>query len=195
MKKLFILFVLSIVEISCIAQTRKWEHSLVAGIGVAFDKETAKSSVNDTRSALAIKAGYGLSYYLNQHVAMHTRLTYRHVGTYGLMVGYLDVPVGLRYYLDADSSPWSFGIGPVLSYCIRNDKYDLDNTSYDALVGKDIFKTFGLGLQPSITYRGGRHFELSLEGYIGLNNVKKDYEQTTRREYFHSFMATIGYVF
>ena len=40
MKKLFILFVLSIVEISCIAQTRKWEHSLVAGIDVLTKCQT-----------------------------------------------------------------------------------------------------------------------------------------------------------
>lgn len=194
MRKIFILFVLSMVEINCVAQARKWEHSLATGIGMAFDKET-RSNVSDTRFAFAIKAGYGLSYYLNQHVAMHTGLAYRHVSTYGLIVGYLDMPVELRYHLNADNSPCSFGIGPVLSYCIHNDKYDLDKTSFDVLDGKDMFKTFNLGLQPSITYRGGRHLQISLEGYIELSNVKKEYEQMAGRGYIHSITAIIRYVF
>ena len=195
MKKFVLLFMVSLLVVSGSAQERKWEHSVNVGIGLALDNVEILTST--TQSLFALCAGYGLNYYLKENWSLHTGLTFRRSSGYGLQVGYLDIPLALQYHITADNSPWTFGVGPVFSLCAMNDEYDADHYVADGVdvVGQKMFKDFSLGLRPSIGYRLNRHWQIGVEGYIGLTNIYKEYGHSAGSEHLHCVVATVGYVF
>jgi hypothetical protein len=198
MKKIIISALLLMAAVSGFSQDRKWEHNIYVAGGLLIDREWGE---NDT--GVSMKLGYGLNYYFSEHWSMMPGIDIRRDAENFLSSDkdgadsddfvFLDVPVLAQYHVDR----WTFGLGPVFSFCVSNDTYYVDHDPNSELNGKDKIKNFYLGLQPSVKYRIGKHFLVGIDGQIGLHDVRKSYgfETQTTNKYLHNIVATIGVVF
>ena len=180
------------------SQDRKWEHNIYVAGGLLIDREWGESE-----TGVSMKLGYGLNYYFSEHWSLMPGIDIRQDaenffssakdGADSDDFVFLDVPVLAQYHVDR----WTFGLGPVFSFCVSNDTYYVDHDPNSELNGKDKIKNFYLGLQPSIKYQIGRHFRIGIDGQIGLHDVRKSYgfETQTTNKYLHNIVATIGVVF
>lgn len=197
MRKIVIALLL-MAAVSGFSQDRKWEHNIYVAGGLLIDREWGESE-----TGVSMKLGYGLNYYFSEHWSMMPGIDIRQDaenffssakdGADSDDFVFLDVPVLAQYHVDR----WTFGLGPVFSFCVSNDTYYVDHDPTSKLNGKDKIKKFYLGLQPSIKYQIGRHFRIGIDGQIGLHDVRKSYgfETQTTNKYLHNIVATIGVVF
>ncbi len=188
---------LLIVAVNGYSQDKKWEHNIYVAGGLLIDREW-----KNNETGVSMKLGYGLNYYFSEHWSLMPGIDIRRdtehlfssesYGEDSDDFSFLDIPVIAQYHLDR----WTFGLGPVFSFCIANDQYHLDNPTSE-LNGKNKIKDFYLGLQPSIKYQIGRHFLVGIDGQIGLQNVRKSYgvKGHITNKYLHNIVATIGVVF
>ena len=67
----------------------------------------------------------------------------------------------------------------------------------DPLNNKEKFKRFDVGLQPSVTFLHGKHFQWGFEGCIGLLNAMRQYPEYNRRGsiHLHYLAVTCGWHF
>jgi hypothetical protein len=198
MKKIIISALLLLVAVTGYSQDRKWEHNIYVAGGLLIDREWGESE-----TGVSMKLGYGLNYYFSEHWSMMPGIDIRQDaenffssakdGADSDDFVFLDVPVLAQYHVDR----WTFGLGPVFSFCVSNDTYYVDHDPNSKLNGKDKIKKFYLGLQPSVKYRIGKHFLVGIDGQIGLHDVRKSYgfETQTTNKYLHNIVATIGVVF
>ena len=198
MKKIIISALLLLVAVTGYSQDRKWEHNIYVAGGLLIDREWGESE-----TGVSMKLGYGLNYYFSEHWSMMPGIDIRQDaenffssakdGADSDDFVFLDVPVLAQYHVDR----WTFGLGPVFSFCVSNDTYYVDHDPNSKLNGKDKIKKFYLGLQPSIKYQIGRHFRIGIDGQIGLHDVRKSYgfETQTTNKYLHNIVATVGVVF
>ena len=198
MKKIIISALLLMAAVSGFSQDRKWEHNIYVAGGLLIDREWGESE-----TGVSMKLGYGLNYYFSEHWSMMPGIDIRRDAENFLSSDkdgadsddfvFLDVPVLAQYHVDR----WTFGLGPVFSFCVSNDTYYVDHDPNSELNGKNKIKDFYLGLQPSIKYQIGRHFRIGIDGQIGLHDVRKSYgfETQTTNKYLHNIVATIGVVF
>ena len=198
MKKIIISALLLMAAVSGFSQDRKWEHSIYVAGGLLIDREWGESE-----TGVSMKLGYGLNYYFSEHWSLMPGIDIRQDaenffssakdGADSDDFVFLDVPVLAQYHVDR----WTFGLGPVFSFCVSNDTYYVDHDPNSELNGKNKIKDFYLGLQPSIKYRIGKHFLVGIDGQIGLHDVRKSYgfETQTTNKYLHNIVATIGVVF
>lgn len=180
------------------SQDRKWEHNIYVAGGLLIDREWGESE-----TGVSMKLGYGLNYYFSEHWSLMPGIDIRRDaenffssakdGADSDDFVFLDVPVLAQYHVDR----WTFGLGPVFSFCVLNDTYYVDHDPNSELNGKNKIKDFYLGLQPSVKYRIGKHFLVGIDGQIGLHDVRKSYgfETQTTNKYLHNIVATIGVVF
>lgn len=89
------------------------------------------------------------------------------------------------------------GLGPALSYMVSPDTYYIDADPTDPLNNKEKFKRFDLGLQPSVTFLHGKHFQWGFEGSIGLLNAMRQYPEYDRQGsiHLHYLAVTCGWHF
>ena len=186
MRKTILLVVLLGCVINAAAQEKKWEHSVYAGTGVFVANEDHSVS-----KPFGLEAGYGLSYYVAENWALNSGVGIQQLATYGTLLTYLDIPITLQYHTIGDNNHWVFGLGPVISFCISNDEYNMDNTLDDDLVGLKRFKSYNFGLQPSIAYNLSNHWRIGVDGKIGLMNVQAIKGST----HLHSIMVSMSYLF
>ena len=198
MKKIIISALLLMAAVSGFSQDRKWEHNIYVAGGLLIDREWGESE-----TGVSMKLGYGLNYYFSEHWSLMPGIDIRQDaenffssakdGADSDDFVFLDVPVLAQYHVDR----WTFGLGPVFSFCVSNDTYYVDHDPNSELNGKNKIKDFYLGLQPSIKYQIGRHFLVGIDGQIGLHDVRKSYgfETQTTNKYLHNIVATIGVVF
>lgn len=180
------------------SQNQKWEHNIYVAGGLLIDREWGESE-----TGVSMKLGYGLNYYFSEHWSLMPGIDIRRDaenffssakdGADSDDFVFLDVPVLAQYHVDR----WTFGLGPVFSFCVSNDTYYVDHDPNSELNGKNKIKDFYLGLQPSVKYRIGKHFLVGIDGQIGLHDVRKSYgvEAHTTNKYLHNIVATIGVVF
>ena len=198
MKKIIISALLLMAAVNGYSQDRKWEHNIYVAGGLLIDREWGESE-----TGVSMKLGYGLNYYFSEHWSMMPGIDIRQdaenffssakEGADSDDFVFLDIPVLAQYHVDR----WTFGLGPVFSFCVSNDTYYVDHDPTSKLNGKDKIKNFYLGLQPSIKYQIGRHFRIGIDGQIGLHDVRKSYgfETQTTNKYLHNIVATVGVVF
>jgi hypothetical protein len=198
MKKIIISALLLMAAVNGYSQDRKWEHNIYVAGGLLIDREWGESE-----TGVSMKLGYGLNYYFSEHWSMMPGIDIRQDaenffssakdGADSDDFVFLDVPVLAQYHVDR----WTFGLGPVFSFCVSNDTYYVDHDPNSELNGKNKIKDFYLGLQPSVKYRIGKHFLVGIDGQIGLHDVRKSYgfETQTTNKYLHNIVATIGVVF
>lgn len=180
------------------SQNQKWEHNIYVAGGLLIDREWGESE-----TGVSMKLGYGLNYYFSEHWSLMPGIDIRRDaenffssakdGADSDDFVFLDVPVLAQYHVDR----WTFGLGPVFSFCVSNDTYYVDHDPNSELNGKNKIKDFYLGLQPSVKYRIGKHFLVGIDGQIGLHDVRKSYgfETQTTNKYLHNIVATVGVVF
>lgn len=180
------------------SQNQKWEHNIYVAGGLLIDREWGESE-----TGVSMKLGYGLNYYFSEHWSLMPGIDIRRDaenffssakdGADSDDFVFLDIPVLAQYHVDR----WTFGLGPVFSFCVSNDTYYVDHDPNSELNGKNKIKDFYLGLQPSVKYRIGKHFRIGIDGQIGLHDVRKSYgfETQTTNKYLHNIVATIGVVF
>lgn len=198
MKQIILSTLLLLVAVNGYSQDRKWEHNIYVAGGLLIDREWGESE-----TGVSMKLGYGLNYYFSEHWSLMPGIDIRRDaenffssakdGADSDDFVFLDVPVLAQYHVDR----WTFGLGPVFSFCVSNDTYYVDHDPNSELNGKNKIKDFYLGLQPSVKYRIGKHFLVGIDGQIGLHDVRKSYgfETQTTNKYLHNIVATIGVVF
>ena len=108
-----------------------------------------------------------------------------------------DIFVTARYHFDSDGTRMVVGLGPALSFMTSADTYYVDADPSDPLDGKEKFKRYDLGLQPSITFLRGKHFQWGFEGSIGLLNAMRQYPEYNRTGsvHLHYLAVTCGWHF
>lgn len=196
--RIIVFALLLMAAVSGFSQDRKWEHNIYVAGGLLIDREWGESE-----TGVSMKLGYGLNYYFSEHWSLMPGIDIRQDaenffssakdGADSDDFVFLDIPVLAQYHVDR----WTFGLGPVFSFCVSNDTYYVDHDPNSELNGKNKIKDFYLGLQPSIKYQIGRHFRIGIDGQIGLHDVRKSYgfETQTTNKYLHNIVATIGVVF
>ena len=108
-----------------------------------------------------------------------------------------DVFVVGRYHFVSDGTRIVVGLGPALSYMVSPDTYYIDADPMDPLNNKEKFKRFDVGLQPSVTFLHGKHFQWGFEGSIGLLNAMRQYAEYNRQGsiHLHYLAVTCGWHF
>ena len=108
-----------------------------------------------------------------------------------------DIFVTARYHFDSDGTRMVVGLGPALSFMTSADTYYVDADPSDPLNGKEKFKRYDIGLQPSISFLRGKHFQWGFEGSIGLLNAMRQYPEYNRTGsvHLHYLAVTCGWHF
>ena len=108
-----------------------------------------------------------------------------------------DVFVVGRYHFVSDGTRIVVGLGPALSYMVSPDTYYIDADPSDPLNNKEKFERFDLGLQPSVMFLHGKHFQWGFEGSIGLLNAMRQYPEYNRQGsiHLHYLAVTCGWHF
>lgn len=91
-----------------------------------------------------------------------------------------DFFVVARYHTVAEGARIVLGLGPALSCMVQPDTYYVDADPSDPLDGKEKFHRFDIGIQPSLTFLVGKHFQWGVEANFGLLNVMKQYPEYDR---------------
>ena len=81
----------------------------------------------------------------------------------------------LRYHIPVDEDQIIIGLGPDVSFLSKQGYY-IDADPTDPRNGQQKFYRFDYGIQPSITFRTGKHWQWGLEANIGLRNMRIPYE-------------------
>ncbi|MCR5759302.1 MAG: hypothetical protein K6G39_02995 [Bacteroidales bacterium] len=108
-----------------------------------------------------------------------------------------DAFIVCRYHFETDGTRMVVGLGPALSYMVLKDTYYVDADPNDPRNGKEKFNRFDLGLQPSVTFLRGKHFQWGFEGSIGLLNAMRQYPEYNRTGsiHLHYLAVTCGWHF
>ena len=183
-----------VVSLGVHAQVKKWEHNVYVGAGLMIDDHGYR-----TKKGLAFNAGYGLNYYFNEQWSLMPGVAVRQVSENGFadsadgadddVFTFLDVPVVAQYHVGTGKGAWTLGLGPVFSFCVGNDTYYMDAAPGAKLNDLDKCKTFSFGLQPSVSYRLGKHFGIGLDGYISLSNMKNNHGLLSGSKHIHCIVA------
>jgi hypothetical protein len=200
MRKINIIILFLITVFSASAQEKRWENHFFLGQGGIVDFKDGSS-----KGGMSFVAGYGLSYRLSHQWSVMPGVTMRLVGEtlpaenfdgydYDVL-SFLDVPFLVRYHTGIGKRSWVFGIGPVLSYCVKNETYYVDGDPRSPLNDLLKCKDFSLGLQPTISYQFARHFSVGLDSYICLTNLRRQYDIVDGRLFIHSFTVRMAFNF
>ena len=112
--------------------------------------------------------------------------------------------VGLRaqlsqidHFMAVGNDPDGMSLADVFVTARYHDTYYVDADPSDPLDGKEKFKRYDLGLQPSITFLRGKHFQWGFEGSIGLLNAMRQYPEYKRTGsvHMHYLAVTCGWHF
>lgn len=80
-----------------------------------------------------------------------------------------DFFVAARYHLESSRRRIVFGLGPAFSYILSPVRYRDSNFT------REKFRRFDIGIQPSVTFLHGEHFQWGLEASIGLKDLRLRY--------------------
>lgn len=81
----------------------------------------------------------------------------------------------LRYHIPVGEDQIIIGLGPDVSYMSKGTYY-IDADPADPRNKLQKFYRFDYGIQPSVTFRTGRHWQWGLEANFGLRNMRVPYE-------------------
>lgn len=203
MKKVIVIATLLVLSFSLVfAQNSKaWkrlENNVMLSAGLFGE---SGSHAQNVFPGLALRLSDGLDIRLDEHWSVMPGAGIRaqvgeinHIGWVGgdpESMAQADVFVAARYHFIANSSSIVVGLGPALSYMVVPDSYYIDADPTDPLNGKEKFKRFDLGLQPSVTFRHGKHFQWGLEASVGLLNAMKQYPEYRRTGSIHLHYLTL----
>lgn len=199
MKKILLILC---VLVSLSAKAQKLEHNIQVGAGKFYESVDGESY-----NGVVLKVGYGLNYYFSDQFSVMPGVAYREVdegifrasldgGNYEHFK-FIDVPVIAQYHVGSGKNSWTFGLGPVFSFCVGNDTYYINADPKDPRNGLEKAKSFSFGLQPSIGYQFANHWKVGLEANFNLNDMQKKYENLGIKgsRHIHHFAATVSFLF
>lgn len=177
---------------------KRLESNLMLGGGLFLE-----SGSNADDPGITLRVSYGLDCRFNDRwsfmpgAGLRAQVgDIRHLGWIGGdfdSMSQVDFFLTLRYHLPSDhGSRMVLGLGPALSYMIAKDTYYIDADPNDPLNGKEKFKHYDLGLQPSLTILRGKHFQWGFEANIGLLNALRPYPEYHRTGSIHLHYLTVS---
>ena len=193
------IFLLSLASIRA-QEVKKVESNLMFNSGTFFETGSYGgnfnwgvlfSSTNSFRPLYLLYGGHvtRLSYGLDIRMSDHWSLmpgvgarvqTASLLGMFGVggdfdIMAAADAFCVLRYHIPIGEDQIIIGLGPDVSY-LSKDTYYIDADPADPRNGKRKFYRFDYGIQPSVTFRTGKHWQWGLEANIGLRNMRIPYE-------------------
>ena len=102
-----------------------------------------------------------------------------------------------RYHLVSEGTKMVVGLGPQFSYMVSPDTYYIDADPNDPRDGKEKFKRWDIGLQPSIVFQSGKHWQWGFEASVGLRSMMRQYPEynVSGRVHLHNIMFICGWRF
>ena len=102
-----------------------------------------------------------------------------------------------RCHFASDGTRIIVGLGPAVSFMVMPDTYSIDADPGDPMNDKKKFHNIDLGLQPSMTFLHGKHFQWGLECSVGLLNAMRQYPEHNRTGSIHLHYVTLtcGWLF
>lgn len=103
-----------------------------------------------------------------------------------------DFFVTARYHLESGRQRIIFGLGPAFSYMVLLDHY------HDSNFTSEKYRRFDIGIQPSVTFLHGEHFQWGMEASIGLKDLRivyMDVNTPFSSTYLNYLAVTCGWHF
>ena len=190
------LFSFSVIQ----AQEKKVESNLMLNSGTFFETGSSAANINmvkalftspDFRPQYLLYGGhvfrisYGLDIRMGDRWSLMPGVgarvqTASLLGMFAVggdidMMAAADAFCVLRYHIPVGEDQIIIGLGPDVSF-LSKDKYYIDADPADPRNGKQKFYRFDYGIQPSVTFRTGKHWQWGLEANFGLRNMRIPYE-------------------
>ena len=83
-----------------------------------------------------------------------------------------DVFCQARFHFESNGDNIVVGLGPQFSYMVSPDTYYIDADPNDPRDGKEKFEKWDIGLQPSIVFQSGKHWQWGFEASVGLRGKR-----------------------
>lgn len=191
MKRILLITLASLAAVvSLQAQDKRVESNLTFNSGIFFEcgsqSHVFYSSFNPLLLGHVSRIAYGLDIKLAEAWSLMPGVGLRAqtqsvLGMYSIggdvdIMTAADAFCALRYHFPVKTGEIVFGLGPDVSRLIWQDAYYIDADPGDPRNGKQKFYKFDYGVQPSITFRKGKHWQFGLEANIGLRNMRIPYE-------------------
>lgn len=171
---LFIAFLLVGVGVSAQESRpfKRVENQIQAGAGLFL--ETGKDyRIKSQNPGIVLRLSYGLDIRLSDHwsVMPGAGIRAQMGGIFGDSwdkdnMTLADCFVTARYHLESAGHRIVFGLGPAFSYMLSPVRYHESNFTGEKYRRSDI------GIQPSVTFLRGEHFQWGLEANIGLKDLR-----------------------
>ena len=102
-----------------------------------------------------------------------------------------DVFCQARFHFESNGDNIVVGLGPQFSYMVSPDTYYIDADPNDPRDGKE---KLDIGLQPSIVFQSGKHWQWGFEASVGLRNMLRQYPEynVTGNVHLHNIMFICG---
>ena len=177
------------------------ESNIMIGAGL-FGETGNKAS--DVFPGAVLRLSYGLDVQLGDKWSMmpgagiRTQLgEINHIGWVGGDpdgMSMADVFCQVRYHFESEGDKMVIGLGPQFSYMVSPDTYYIDADPSDLRNGKEKFKKWDIGLQPSIVFQSGKHWQWGFEASVGLRNMLRQYPEynVAGSVHLHNIMFICG---
>ena len=177
---------------------KRLEHNIQLGGGLFLESGLY---ANEQNPGIVLRVSYGLDIRFNEHWSVMPGASLRaQLGDVRHFMGKGNDPDGMaladvfmtaRYHFDIDGSQIVVGLGPALSYMVSPDTYYIDADPTDPLNNKEKFNRFDVGIQPSVCFLHGKHFQWGFEANIGLLNAMRQYPEYNRTGSIHLHYVAI----
>ena len=176
------------------------EHNILIGAGPFLKNENQRP---DVIPGAVWRLSYGFDIRLGEELSVmpgagfraQMKELYQLAGIGGdsdaMLVG--DAFCQARYHFAIGASKMVFGLGPQLSYFISSDTY-LKTDPGDPINGKEKYRRWDVGLQPSLVFLLRNRWQWGIEASIGLRNMLRQYPEcnVTGNVHLHSLMLILG---
>ena len=175
-------------------------------IGAGLFGETGNGA-NDVFPGAVLRLSYGLDIRLAEKwsvmpgAGIRTQLgEVNHIGWVGGDPDGMcmaDIFCQARCHFEYDGARTVLGIGPQLSYMTVPDTYYIDADPSDPRNGREKFMRWDIGLQPSMVFQSGKHWQWGVEASVGLRNMLRQYPEynISGNVHLHNLMFVFGWRF
>ena len=203
-KVLYIIISALLLSVSASAQEKAVQSNLMIGAGLFG--ETGNRAENVFPGAV-LRLSYGLDVRINDTLSVMPGAGIRaqlgeinHIGWVGGDpdgMSMADFFCQVRLHSESDGTRMVFGLGPQFSYMVVPDTYYIDADPMDPRNGKEKFKSWDVGLQPSIVFQRGKHWQWGLEASVGVRNMLRQYPEynVSGAIHLHNLMFICGFRF
>lgn len=208
MKRVFIIAFTLLLSNLALAQKSAIPKPLESNImiGAGLFGETGNRA-NDVFPGAVLRLSYGLDVRLAEQwsvmpgAGIRTQLgEVNHIGWVGGDpdgMSMADFFCQARYHFISDGTVTAVSLGPQFSFMTVPDTYYIDADPSDPRNGKEKFKRWDIGLQPSIVFRSGKHWQWGIEASVGLRNMLRQYPEynISGNVHLHNLMFVFGWRF